>query len=405
MQRVQVTIFSMALAAAGLPLYIHLPRFASGELGLNLATIGVLLISIRVLDFVQDPLLGWMIDRWPDLAKAFGTIALVGMALGFLSLFSFSAPISPEIWLVMSLVLLFTSYSLGSILFYCQTVALAGGGSHAELYSLAGYREGGAILGILFATIAPTVLIAFGSGYAAFGMLLCLFLLGVTLFTRNMWQDSSQKNTRFVLTDLRRQDIRQLLLLALINSLPVAITSTLFLFFVEDRLLLANMAGPFLLLFFIASGVSVPVWTKLVHSNGARRVLIPAMCLAIVSFIGAALLPSGSVAPFALICVASGAALGADMVVLPVLFTAALQRANLQAGQAFGLWSFTIKLALALAAVLVLPLLNWAGFQAGAENSLIALNALTFTYAILPCGIKAAAIWFLLRLPSEVLEQ
>lgn len=41
MQRAQVSLFSMALAAARLPLYIHLPRFASSELGFRLATIGV----------------------------------------------------------------------------------------------------------------------------------------------------------------------------------------------------------------------------------------------------------------------------------------------------------------------------------------------------------------------------
>ncbi|GAB5439542.1 MFS transporter [Falsiruegeria mediterranea] len=405
MQRAQVSLFSMALAAAGLPLYIHLPRFAASELGLSLSAIGILLIGIRVLDFVQDPALGWMVDRWPAFRRGFATVALLGMCVGFLCLFTITAPISVGPWVVASLALLFTSYSLGSILFYGQTVALAGSDQRAALYDLAKYREGGAILGIILATTAPTVLIALGQGYAAFGVLLCLFLGGVALTTRGLWSTATQSAASFGLANLKQPGIGQLLLLALINGLPVAITSTLFLFFVEDRLMLAGLAGPFLLLFFVASGLSIPIWTRLVRRHGPRRILIPAMMLAILSFAGAAILPAGAALPFAVICIASGAALGADMVILPVLFSATLQRANLKAGQAFGIWSFTLKLSLALAAALVLPYLNWAGFQAGQQNSTDALNALNFAYAVLPCLIKAVAIWFLFHLPSQVLDK
>ncbi|SLN56666.1 putative symporter YagG [Falsiruegeria litorea R37] len=405
MQRAQVSLFSMALAAAGLPLYIHLPRFASSELGLSLATIGLLLIGIRVLDFVQDPALGWVVDRWPSLRKRFATLALSGMAVGFLCLFTLTAPIPIMPWLVTSLVLLFTAYSLGSILFYGQTVALAGGDSRAKLYELAGYREGGAILGIILATTAPTVLLAFGQSYAAFGVLLCLFLGIVALTTRGLWSSANEPAASFGFADLKQPGIRQLLALALINSLPVAITSTLFLFFVEDRLQLTDLAGPFLLLFFVASGLSVPIWTRLVRRHSARRILIPAMSLAILSFVGAALLPAGAALPFALICIASGAALGADMVILPILFASTLQRADLKAGQAFGIWSFTLKMSLALAAALVLPYLSWTGFEAGQTNTPSALSALNFAYAVLPCLIKAVAIWFLFHLPPQVMDQ
>ena len=53
MRYLNVSLFAMLLAAAGLPLYIHLPRFATTELGLSLSTVGVILIGIRVLDFTQ----------------------------------------------------------------------------------------------------------------------------------------------------------------------------------------------------------------------------------------------------------------------------------------------------------------------------------------------------------------
>ncbi|MEQ3713717.1 MAG: MFS transporter, partial [Lentibacter sp.] len=193
-----------------------------------------------------------------------------------------------------------------------------------------------------------------------------------------------------------------LLWIALINSLPVALTSTLFLFFVQDKLGLDALAGPLLMLFFLAAALSVPLWSALVRRHGARRILPLAMTLAIVSFMGAALLPEGAALAFALICLASGAALGADMVILPVLFSTALARAGLSAGAAFGLWSFAGKLSLALAAALALPALQLAGYTPNAVNTPQALTTLTLAYAVIPCIIKIAAIILVARLPQEV---
>ncbi len=68
--------------------------------------------------------------------------------------------------------------------------------------------------------------------------------------------------------------------------------------------------------------------------------------LAVARFVGAALLGPGSALTFAAVCVASGATLGADMVILPAMFSVALTQAGLSASQAFGLWSFAGKLGL-----------------------------------------------------------
>jgi hypothetical protein len=44
----RVSLYALMLAASGIPLYIHLPRFAATELGIGLATIGSLLLAIRL---------------------------------------------------------------------------------------------------------------------------------------------------------------------------------------------------------------------------------------------------------------------------------------------------------------------------------------------------------------------
>ena len=406
MRYLDVSLFAMLLAAAGLPLYIHLPRFATAELGLSLSTVGVILIGIRCLDFVQDPLIGRAIDRWRGAHRQFAIIAATGMAAGFLMLFSIPPLFKTEIWLTLALIVVFTAYSLGSILFYGQSAAIAGSGAARDMYRLAGFREAGMITGIILAAIAPLAIAGITgaeSGYAGFGLVLAVIAILIALKTRGMWRHAATPEAPLTFAALRSSGGAQLLVLAFVNSLPVAITSTLFLFFVEDGLKLPDLSGPFLILFFLAAGLSVPLWSRLVSQYGAQRVLVPAMTLAILCFAGAALLPSGAAVGFAVICLASGAALGADMVILPALFATTLSRAGLQAGQAFGVWSFAAKSSLALSALILLPALEFSGFTPGGENNAVALSALTFAYAVLPCILKVFAILLVFRLPQEEL--
>ena len=103
----RVSLYALMLAAAGIPLYIHLPRFASVDLGIGLGTIGAILLAIRAIDLVQDPAIGWAIDRWPRAQPVFGLLAAGGLAFGFPLLFSLtSGPM--VVWkLLAALVLLF----------------------------------------------------------------------------------------------------------------------------------------------------------------------------------------------------------------------------------------------------------------------------------------------------------
>ena len=394
-----IGLFAMGLAAAGLPLYIHLPRYAEVDLGLSLATVGAILLGLRVLDFVQDPVLGWMVDRYPNRKRSFVALAVTGLALGFLCLFSVAPPFDPILWLVLVLALVFTSFSLASILFYGQTRALSEGDAPQAMISVAKWREGGSLLGIILAASLPIWL-----GYVGFGIALMGLIFFAGLFSRPLWTTSVQVEEKLNFKALIASGGGNLLLLTCVNTLPVAITSTLFVFFVEDRLMLPDAAGPFLIVFFLAAALSIPVWTKAAAHIGPRLTLVAAMSLAIASFGWAATLTGGEATAFAIICIGSGFAAGADMLILPALFSSVLARAGLQAGQAFGFWSFANKMTLALAAGLVLPILDRQGFQSATENSAEALASLTLLYALIPCGLKILAILITLTLPKKTFQ-
>jgi Na+/melibiose symporter-like transporter len=399
--RLTVPAIAAFLASAGIPLYIHLPNFAA-ELGIGLGTIGYLLFGLRALDFIQDPVLGRIIDRFPAYRQHFAALAFLGMGLGFFIAFVMQPGL---IGLVAGLVLVFTAYSLGSILFYGQGAEIVGHAAESDHLRFAGLRETGALGGIVVAAILPGLLGAyFGAlqGYALFGLVLVVASLVIWRFGRSFWRPVvAQTPPQQSFQQLLQPKIFQLLLIGLLNALPVAVTSTLFLFFVESRLQLADLTGVFLLLFFLAAGISAPFWSKLSAGFGARNVLLCAMCFAILAFIGAYLLPVGAAWRFGLISTVSGVALGADMVILPALFANALVQQGVSRGIGFGVWAFAAKLSLALAAALVLPALQYAGFTPAGPNTADALQSLNFLYALLPCGLKLLALAFVARLPKD----
>jgi len=398
--QVTVPLVAAFLASAGIPLYIHLPSFAA-ELGIGLGTIGYVLFGLRALDFVQDPILGRMVDRFPAYRSRFVAIAFLGMGLGF----GIAFVMQPNLFgLVTGLVLVFTAYSLGTILFYGQGAAIVGASAESEHLRFAGLRETGALIGIVVAAILPGLLGGYYGvleGYALFGVVLVIASLAIWLLSRPFWGAvGTEPQQSQSLRELAQPKILQLLLIALLNALPVAITSTLFLFFVEDRLDLSNLAGLFLLLFFLTAGVSAPVWSWASARFGARQVLLLAMSLAIISFVGAYSLPVGAAWRFGMICAASGAALGADMVILPALFATELMKQGVATGMGFGVWAFAAKISLALAAAIVLPALQYAGFSPGGANTADALQRLNFLYALLPCALKLLALVCVARLPK-----
>ncbi|WP_295077850.1 MFS transporter [Tabrizicola sp.] len=396
------SLFAALIAMAGLPIYIHAPKFFVDQYGTSLAAMGLTLASLRLIDVVQDPLLGWLAEATRPRRSLTIAIAAALMAAALWGLFAVSPPVAPLLWFALTLTVLFSAFSYLTICFYAEGVTKAQTLGPQGHIRLAGWREGGSLLGVCLAATAPVALAALTSQpFTAFALIFAAVALVATVAMHREWQGTPAEPTPNPL-DLFRPVLsdplsRRLLLIALLNASPVAVTSTLFLFFVESRLALPGWEGPLLLLFFLAAAVSTPVWSHLARKHGPRPVLLAAMTLAIASFLWTLTLGSGDLIAFALICAASGAALGADLTLLPAIFAQRLAQTGTPEAAAFGLWSFVSKLSLALAALTILPALQAAGFQTGQENPESALETLTLIYAGLPCVLKITAIALLAR--------
>jgi GPH family glycoside/pentoside/hexuronide:cation symporter len=396
------SLFAALIAMAGLPIYIHAPKFFVDQYGVSLASLGLTLAALRLVDVVQDPLLGWLAEATRPRRRLTIAIATVLMAAALYALFAVTPPIAPLLWFALTLTVLFSAFSYLTICFYAEGVTKAQALGAQGHIRLAGWREGGSLLGVCLAATAPVALAPLTkTPFTTFALIFAAVALAATLAMHREWRGTPAEPSPSPL-DLFRPALqdrlaRRLLLIALLNAAPVAVTSTLFLFFVESRLQRPGSEGPLLLLFFLAAAVSTPLWSLLARRHGPKPVLLSAMALAIASFLWTLSLGSGDLIPFALICAASGAALGADLTLLPAIFAQRLAQTGTPEAAAFGLWSFVSKLSLALAALTILPALQAAGFRPGQTNPESALETLTLIYAGLPCVLKICAIALLAR--------
>ena len=405
-------LFGLPLALVALPVYVMVPQLYAAGLGLPLATVGAVLLLARVLDAFIDPLLGRWIDR-AQAARGHAGFVLMSLPLllaGFIALFHPPAAGEAALsaWFGASLVLVYLGYSIATIAHNSWGASLTQ--QRGERARLTAVREGCALAGVALAAVLPAI-----AGQAALSAAFAALLLAaaallwkaaprsraVPLQGANGSEGGQAARDDHWLSPLAGRRFRWLFAVFAVNGIAAAIPATLFLFFATDRLQLARHAPLFLLLYFGAAALALPLWSRFAKHAGEAHAWLAAMVLAIAAFGGTVTLGPGDLLPFALVCLLSGAALGADLALPPALLAGVIGdagHAGAREGSYFGLWSWMTKMNLALAAGMALPLLQWLGYRPGSTDE-SALIALTVAYALLPCVLKAGAALLLWRSP------
>lgn len=396
------SLFAAVINAAGLPIYIYAPKLYVDNYGVTLAALGTMLFALRMFDVIQDPVLGWISERLGKLRPLAVAFAGVVLAVSMIGLFAVEPPIAPLYWFGLTLLGLFSAFSFLTINFYAQGIAKVGDDPKGHV-KLAAWRETGALLGICVAAVAPTLLMGYDfDAFTAFAWGFAAATVAAIIWMWPEWTSRVQTEPTPIKAICSDSQARRLLLLALVNATPLAVSSTLFLFYVESALGGVGWEGALLVLFFLAAALSSPMWSKLASRYGEKPVLLSAMILAVISFGYTYTLGTGDVIPFAIVCVLSGATIGADLTLLPALFAKRMSVIAPNGGQGFGLWSLVSKFTLAFAAVVLLPLLEGAGFQSGnpsqPQEAVVTLVAL---YALVPSVLKLVAIALLVATKLE----
>lgn len=397
-QAARYGLMGLPLAFVALPLYVLLPNHYARAFGVPLATLGALLLATRLLDALIDPLLG----RWSDRLFRRSTGALLAwagmacalMAVGFALLFFPPLREGTGLLVVAAVLLVLTYAAFSAVTLAHQSWGALLGTEPLVQSRLVAWREGLGLVGVLLASVVPVAL--------GLPVMVGLFTLALALGWL-AWRsgprpahaataDATQSGQ--VWLPWQRGPFRRLLAVFMLNGIASAVPATLVLFFVQDRLQAPAAQEPlFLGSYFLAAALSMPLWLRAVRAWGLARSWLLGMALAVAVFVWAATLGAGDSLPFIAICVLSGAALGADLVMPGAMLAGLIGRAGdlgRAQGAYYGWWAFATKLNLALAAGLALPLLGFFGYAPGTREPQ-ALQALTWAYCLLPCVLKLAA--------------
>ncbi len=415
-----LSAMALPLAFVSLPLYALLPNRYAAQLGVSLASIGALLLVVRALDAVLDPWLGQLCDRW--FARGTAYVWRVSAALGIALAVGFAGLWMPDVWLVLlgltpsshavlwaaapCLVLAYLAATALNLTL--QTWGTRLGGNAVQRSRITAWREGLGLTGVVLASVLPTALEAHAL-VSVFAVLIAiaLWLWARTASAADAHPTPAHATSGSWLGPLHQSQFRALLQVFLLNGIASAIPATLVMFFIQDVLQApAGAEAIYLGAYFLAAAASLPLWLRVVRHMGLARAWLLGQGLSVVVFMWAVSLGAGDVGGFAVICVLSGAALGADLVVPGALLTGVIQRSG-NSGQAegayLGWWQVATKLNLALAAGLALPLLQIFGYTAGTRSA-EGLWALSVAYGVLPCVLKLLAMWRLWAARVELWE-
>ena len=403
-------LLGLPLAFVALPLYVILPNYYAKEFGVPLAILGAILLGARLFDAFIDPLLGRLSDqlfkRSANAVLQAGVLAAVVLAIGFALLFfpQVTAPNALIAWVTVMLMVTYAAYSFLSVSHQSWGAML--GGNEAERSRIVAWREALGLVGVVMASVTP---VALGMP-ATTAIFFVALIVGWLAWTRAV-QPVAKKNVAHepgaIWLPFRHSNFKSLLLVFMLNGTASAVPATLVLFFIQDRLQTPSSMEPlFLGGYFLAAALSIPLWLAIVKRIGLAKSWLCGMVLAIAVFSWATQVGSGQTTAFLIICALSGVALGTDLA-LPGAMLAGVIQSNSDSGKAegayFGWWNFAIKLNLALAAGLALPLLGVFGYAPGVRSP-EALQALVIAYCVLPCVLKlaaGAALYFFIIEPSS----
>ncbi|WP_084332542.1 MFS transporter [Marinobacterium jannaschii] len=409
MQMLIYALPALPLTLPTLPLYILLPTFYVEQMGLSLTLVGIILLLSRLLDMLSDPLAGYFDDQMR--APPHKLLMVIGAMFCTPTLLALVYPdqilLPPGMLLFLASSLLYLGWSLIQVP-YITWLSDFNRDSFQRSRAIT-LRESFGLAGLLLSAAIPLLLIENGrSSQAALQSLVWLTLILGAVFIGLLL---SQPTTRPPARQQPRKDLKLIrqnkLFVRLVacwglNGMANGIPAVVFPLFISQVLDGDDRARAlFLLLYFASAVLSLPLWLHLCQRYNKHRLWCLAMMTAISAFVLTLWVPAYGEPLFMLICLVTGAMLGADLTLPPAMQADVVDWDRYRyrrdwAGVLYGCWNMATKLALALAVGIALPLLEL--LQYVYPDSQLPLLLI---YALLPCVLKAGSLIILWRFPLD----
>lgn len=390
------------IAVLGYPMTLFLHPYYAGELGLGLAAISTVLLVSRMVDFVTDPLMGWISDRTRSRLgrrKPYLLIGLPVMMLGIWKLFMPEPPV--DIWYMLL---------WNTVVYLGWTIVVlpygAWGAELSENYitraSITATRQVYTIAGLIGASIViwiyqewlgrsdPGEVL---SGIASTLLVLLPVSIGVLLLLvpeRQVATPSRQRAWwRELSSMLRIGPFRRMVYVALAIVIGEASRHAVLVFFMEDVLQAGDRIGRTFILYYLMGVAAIPLWQYLARRYGKHRSLAIAMTHSALMVLATAFLGAGDYNTFLVFYVLKGASFGA-FAYLPLAILAdvvdvdtAVTRQK-RAGMYFAVFGAIDKIGIAAGMFIALQVLNLTGYDPQVDPNAAGLWMIRLEYAVIP---------------------
>lgn len=400
---------ALPLAALFLPLHVHLAPWWAAERGVSLAALGAVLLTVRLLDALTDPVMGWLSDAR---ALGIGRRGWIAMGVPVIVLAAIALLRPPEdagiAWFAGFMALMTLGWTMASVPYLALGAEISP--SYAERARITVWRESAGLVGTVVALIAID---RTGLGSVALGVAVAL-PLAVGWLAGRLAEPAPGSHTpslgAMFGVILRDRVFLRLLAGFLVNGAANGLPPALFLFYVGAVIEAPDMmAGLLLLTYFVAAILGSTLWSRGARTISKHRLWCLAMLGACAAFLPAAFLGPGDIWAFAAISAVTGLFLGADLALPPAIQADVVDRETARSGARgtasfFAIWAVASKAALALSAGLAYLTLDAAGFTATGPNETGALTVLALLYAAAPVALKLLAVGIMWGFPLGRVE-
>lgn len=412
-----VVLFSVGtfpVSSLAVALFVYLPPYLAGHLGVPLATIGGVWAAVRLIDLIVDPLLGHAMDRTRTRFGRYRAWLAVGVPIFMFAVFKlFMAP--EGVGGTYVFVWLFVLYIANSILTLAQwSWAAALAPDYHERSRVFGVLTATGVVASVMALLVPAIAPMFGlssdAGVRAMGWLMILLapIAVATAFLSTTERLHRNTGTQFKLNDylaiVKKPEVVRLFFCEIALALGPGWMSALYLFYFRDILGFSTQAATTLLLVYIFAGVlGAPLAARAAKRLGKHRTLMVTTTAYSLALLALVLVPKANfmgVLPIMFWCgfMAAGFGLLIAAMMADVGDEIRLEQDKERMSLLYAVLTFAAKIAAAVAIAITFPLLGALGFHPaeGAHNTASALAGLQWAFLAGPVVfimLGGACVW------------
>jgi Na+/melibiose symporter-like transporter len=411
---VNFSVATFPVSALGVALFVYLPPYLAGHLGVPLATIGIVWATVRILDLGVDPLLGQAMDRTTTRFGRYRAWLAAGvpiLMLGVYMLFMAPKGIGAS-YVLFWLLFLYLGNSILSLSQWSWGATLAKEYHERSrvfgVMTAVGVTAG--VVTLLIPIIAPLAGLDSDAGVRAMGwfiIALAPLTVGLT-FLRTPEQINADVTEHFNLQDylaiITKSEIIRLFLCQMALTLGPGWMSAMYLFYARNIWGFTTQQATILLLAYILAGiVGAPVTAHVARRFGKHQTLMVTTTAFSLGLFGVLAPIKGSVLaalPVMVWCgfMATGFGLMTNAMMADVGDEVRLHQGKERMSLLYSVLTFAAKIAAAGAISLTFPLLAAIGFNAaeGAHNTPAALVGLQWVFVsgpILFVMLGGVCVW------------